>query len=93
MSLFKTKTGTFTEEEFNVAYQKFKTSGRPLIYTYFLQPVVVADESMSKALNSLWDFKGKLKKLGHYPTECTNIEDLKLKFRSQLDLLINEGRL
>ena len=93
MSLFKTKTGTFTEEEFNVAYQKFKTSGRPLIYTYFLQPVVVADESMSKALNSLWDFKGKLKKLGHYPTECTNIEDLKLQFRSQLDLLINEGRL
>ena len=93
LSLFKTKTGTFTEEEFNVAYQKFKTSGRPLIYTYFLQPVVVADESMSKALNSLWDFKGKLKKLDHYPTECTNIEDLKLQFRSQLDLLINEGRL
>ncbi|MFM9100643.1 MAG: hypothetical protein ACKOPS_04615, partial [Cyanobium sp.] len=93
LSLFKTKTGTFTEEEFNVAYQKFKESGRPLIYTYFLQPVVIADESMSKALTSLWDFKAKLKNLGHYPTECTSIEDLKLQFRTQLDLLISEGKL
>ena len=93
LSLFKTKTGTFTEEEFNVAYQKFKTSGKPSIYTYFLQPVVIADESMSKALTSLWDFKAKLKNLGHYPTECTSIEDLKLQFRNQLDLLINDGKL
>ena len=93
LSLFKTKTGTFTEEEFNVSYQKFKTSGRPLIYTYFLQPVVSADESMRRALTSLWDFKEKLKNLGHYPTECTSIEDLKLQFRTQLDLLIAEGKL
>jgi hypothetical protein len=93
LSLFKTKTGTFTEEEFNVAYQKFKTSGKPSIYTYFLQPVVIADESMSKALTSLWDFKSKLKNLGHYPTECNSIEDLKLQFRTQLDLLITEGKL
>ena len=64
LSLFKTKTGTFTEEEFNVAYEKFKTSGRPLIYTYFIQPAVIADESMRRALTSLWDFKEKLKNLG-----------------------------
>jgi internalin A len=93
LSLFKTKTGTFTEEEFNVAYEKFKTSGRPLIYTYFIQPAVIADESMRRALTSLWDFKEKLKNLGHYPTECTSIEDLKLQFRTQLDLLINEGKI
>ncbi|MCS5694427.1 leucine-rich repeat domain-containing protein, partial [Cyanobium sp. FGCU-6] len=93
LSLFKTKTGTFTEEEFNVAYQKFKASGRPSIYTYFLQPAVIADESMRKALTSLWDFKAKLKEFGHYPTECTSIEDLKLQFRNQLDLLISEGKL
>lgn len=93
LSLFKTKTGTFTEEEFNVAYQKFKASGRPSIYTYFLQPAVIADESMRKALTSLWDFKVKLKELGHYPTDCTSIEDLKLQFRNQLDLLITEGKL
>jgi hypothetical protein len=48
---------------------------------------------MSKALTSLWDFKAKLKNLGHYPTECTSIEDLKLQFRTQLDLLITEGKL
>jgi internalin A len=93
LSLFKTKTGAFTEEEFNVAYDKFKASGKPLIYTYFLQPAVIADESMRQALTSLWDFKAKLRDLGHYPTECTSIEDLKLQFRSQLDLLINDGKL
>ncbi len=93
LSLFKTKTGTFTEEEFNVAYEKFQTSGRPLIYTYFLKPAVIADESMRRPLTSLWDFKEKLKNLGHYATECTSIEDLELKFRGQLDLLISEGKL
>ena len=93
LSLFKTKTGVFTEEEFNVAYQKFKTSGRPLIYTYFMTSLVPADKSMRRDLTSLWDFQDKLKELGHYPTECTNTEDLKLQFRNQLDLLINDGRL
>lgn len=93
LSLFKTKTGTFTEEEFNVAYQKFKASEKPFIYTYFLQPAVIADESMRQALTSLWDFKAKLRELGHYPTECTSIEDLKLQFSTQLDLLISDGKL
>jgi hypothetical protein len=93
LSLFKTKTGTFTEEEFNVAYQNFKTSGKPSIYTYFLSPDVIADESMRKDLTSLWDFKSKLKNLGHYLTDCTNIEHLMLQFRTQLDLLINQRKL
>lgn len=93
LSLFKTKTGTFTEEEFNVACEKFKTSGKPLIYTYFMKPEISADKSMRRALTSLWDFQDKLKELGHYPTECASIEDLKLQFRNQLDLLINEGKL
>ncbi|MEB3362491.1 MAG: COR domain-containing protein [Synechococcaceae cyanobacterium] len=93
LSLFKTKTGTFTEEEFDIAYQEFKAIGRPLIYTYFLQPVVSADESMRKALTSLWDFKEKLKNLGHYPTECVSIEDIKLQFRTQLDRLIASGKI
>ena len=35
VSLFFTKTGKFTEEEFDAAHEQFKSSGRPLIYTYF----------------------------------------------------------
>ncbi|ACF11461.1 conserved hypothetical protein [Chlorobaculum parvum NCIB 8327] len=35
VSLFKTKTGKYTEEEFDVAHQTFKDTGKPLIYTWF----------------------------------------------------------
>ena len=35
VSLFFTKAGKYTEEEFDVAYGQFKGSKRPLIYTYF----------------------------------------------------------
>ena len=34
VSLFFTKTGKYTEEEFDVAHQQFHTK-KPLIYTYF----------------------------------------------------------
>jgi Leucine-rich repeat (LRR) protein len=93
VSLFKTKTGTFTEEEFDVAYQAFKTFKKPLIYTYFMQTEVSNHKSMREALNSLWSFQEKLKALGHYPTEFTSIEDLKLQFRDQLDLLIAKEKI
>ena len=33
--LFFTKTGKFTEEEFDVAHRQFKESGKPRIYTFF----------------------------------------------------------
>lgn len=36
LSLFKTKTGKFTEEEFDVAHQAFMQRKNPLIYTYSL---------------------------------------------------------
>ena len=93
VSMFKTKTGRFTEEEFDVAHQVFKASGKPLIYTYFMKTDVPNDIEMRDALNSLWDFQEKLKRLGHYYTQFSSIEDLKLQFRSQLDLLISEGKL
>ena len=33
--LFFTKVGKYTEEEFDIAFRKFKESNKPLIYTYF----------------------------------------------------------
>jgi hypothetical protein len=93
VSLFKIKTGKFTEEEFDVAHQAFKASGRPLIYTYFMQANVPNHKSMREALGSLWRFQEKLSDLGHYHTEYTSIEDLQLQFRKQLDLLIADGKI
>ncbi len=78
MSLFKTKTGKFTEEEFSVAHQSFKASGRPFIYTYFMETEVSNHRSMREPLASLWSFQEKFSELGHYPTTYKNIADLKL---------------
>ena len=35
VSLFFTKTGKFTEEEFDTAHRQFNESGKPLIFTFF----------------------------------------------------------
>jgi hypothetical protein len=93
VSLFKTKIGMYTYEEFEVAHTAFKNFGKPLIYTYFMQSYGPYDIRMQKDLNSLWDFQKKLKDLGHYPTHYKSIEDLKLQFQQQLDKLIDEDKI
>jgi hypothetical protein len=92
VSLFKTKTGKYTEEEFDVAHATFKDSGKPLIYTYFMRTEVPNDRRLRVALNSLWDFQEKLSELGHFNTEYTNLQDLQLQFRRQLDKLLEEKK-
>jgi len=39
---------------------------------------------------ALWAFQESLAKLGHFHTKYTNIEDLKLQFRGQLDKLLEQ---
>jgi Leucine-rich repeat (LRR) protein len=93
VSLFKTKTGKYTAEEFDVAHTAFRDSGKPRIYTYFMQANIPIDKRLQKDLNSRWDFEEKLKNLGHYPTYYTSIEDLKLQFQQQLNTLIEAGQI
>ncbi len=93
VSLFKTKTGAFTEEEFDVAHRQFKACGKPLIYTYFMQADVSNHRRMREPLVSLWNFQDKLDELGHYCSEYKSIEDLQLRFRNQLDQLILDDKL
>jgi internalin A len=83
--LFFTKTGKFTEEEFDVAYRRFKESGKPRIYTFFKDAEITTGSARKKDLNSLWAFQEKLANLGHFHTNYKNLEDLKLQFRNQLD--------
>jgi hypothetical protein len=87
LSLFFTKTGKYTEEEFDQAYAQFKSTGRPLIYTYFKNGPIQTGSSNPDDLTSLWAFQKKLEKLGHYPTRYDNIDSLKLHVRGQLDRL------
>ncbi|MFN9644878.1 MAG: hypothetical protein ACK6BG_07125 [Cyanobacteriota bacterium] len=93
VSLFQTKTGKFTREEFFEAHKTFRTKGKPLIYTYFKRSDVPNDRRLRGSLNSLWDFQDKLSELGHFHTEYINTQDLQLQFRRQLDMLIDKRKL
>jgi internalin A len=84
ISLFFTKAGKFTEEEFDVAHRQFEKTGKPLIYTFFLSADVNIDKLPKSDFDSLRAFQARLDRLGHFFTRYNNIEDLKLKFRDQL---------
>ena len=92
LSLFKTKTGKYTEEEFNVAHEAFKAKQKPLIYTYF-NDAQINMASITEEINTILAFKKKLADLGHYHTDYKSIDHLKLQFQQQLDQLIEEGKL
>lgn len=85
LSLFKTKVGKYTEEEFDKALETFRATGKPSIYTYFKKATIDTDQINRQDLNSLLDFKEKLKKMEHFYPPYNNIEDLKLRFISQID--------
>ncbi|MEM8722587.1 MAG: hypothetical protein AAGE84_25410 [Cyanobacteria bacterium P01_G01_bin.39] len=80
VSLFHTKVGKYTEEEFLKALETFKANGKPLIYTYFNQGKV----EITPQLVSLLNFQQKLSDMGHFYTKYNNIEELKYKFSEQL---------
>jgi internalin A len=87
VSLFFTKTGKYTEEEFDEAHRHFKEAGRPRIYTYF-KNADVSIRTLGDEFLTLLAFKKKLQDLGHFITNYDNIEHLKRHFHDQLDLLI-----
>ena len=90
VSLFWSKTGRFTEEEFDTAHRQFVNTGKPLIYTFFKKDRIDVEEVNREEIVSLYDFKEKLKKLGHYYTSYNNTEHLKRQFSDQLGQLIEK---
>jgi len=90
VSLFETKTGSYTEEEFDVAHQAFMQNGKPHIYTYFKKTSISPTDANRGALKSLWDFQDKLKAMEHFPTEYKNTEHLKQHFKDQLEKLLDD---
>jgi internalin A len=88
VSLFFTKTGKFTDEEFDAAHSQFKASGLPRIFTFFKDAQVKIGSVRRDDFSSLEGFKDKLKKLEHYPTTYDNLEHLKRQFSDQLDTFL-----
>ena len=93
VSLFATKAGKFTEEEFDTAYAQFKTDGTPVIFTFFKNVAVSIGDVVREDMKSLWEMQDKLKKLGHFYTTYENLQDLNLQFTSQLQKLADKGAL
>jgi hypothetical protein len=94
VSLFKTKTGKYTEEEFDVAHTTFETSKnkKPQIYTFF-KDAPITTGSITKDIVSLLNFKQKLANLRHFYTSYANIADLQLQFQRQLNKLLEEDKI
>jgi internalin A len=88
VSLFFTKTGKFTEEEFDTAHLVFKDTGKPHIYTFFKNACFKTGSAQEEDFKSLFAFKKKLESLGHFHTNYDSIEHLKRQFRDQLDKLL-----
>jgi len=89
-SLFFTKTGKFTEEEFNHAHDQFQQTGKPRIYTFF-KNADVKTGAITDEILTLLQFKKKLRELGHFQTDYNDAEHLKRQFRDQLDKLLEAG--
>ena len=87
VSLFFTKVGKYTLEEFETAFGQFKKTGKPLVYTYFKDAPINAEE-ITDEFQSRLDFRKKLEALGHFRTIYKNIDDLKFQFKSQLEKVI-----
>ena len=91
VSLFKTKTGTYTNEEFEAAHKSFLDTGYPRIYTFFENALVTTDITNRDSLLSLWKFQDKLRELKHYQTNYDNLADLKLRLSEQIERLTDSG--
>ena len=81
VSLFHTKVGKYTKEEFTKALETFKENGKPLVFTYFNQEKV----TINRNVLSVIEFQEELSELGHFYTKYEGIKDLKFKFNDQLE--------
>lgn len=87
VSLFHTKVGKYTEEEFLKALETFKANGNLRIYTYFKNAPINAGQIGSEII-TLLNFKERLHNLGHFHTSYADINDLKHKFSEQLNKIM-----
>ena len=90
VSLFFSKVGEFTKEEFSSAFKQFHDTSKPRIYTFFKNSQVNMQEIREEDILSKFAFEKYLRAIGHYPTIYDDATDLMLKFKSQLDLLLLE---
>jgi len=82
VALFYTKAGSWTIEEFHIAWDQFKKTNQPQIFTYFKETA-----NKQESVRAFWK---KLSQLKHYPTVYKNTEDLHLQFWRELEIILTE---
>ncbi len=87
VSLFYTKVGKYSEEEFDIAYKNLLDTGKPNVWVYFKQGF----SSVNRDILTVFNFQDKLKALKHYYSTYDNIDDLKNQFKRQLDIFIEKA--
>ncbi len=91
ISLFATKVGQYTQEEFETAYQNFKKGGTTqYIYTYFKNAQISTRTMNIEQLSKLDQFKKYLSTEGHFYDNFDDMNDLKLQLKTQLDKIIDK---
>jgi Leucine-rich repeat (LRR) protein len=93
VSLFATKAGQYTQEEFDTAYAQFKTSGTPMIFTFFKDVPTSTASIRREDMESLWAMRKKLDDLGHFYTAYQTPPDLHQRFSHQLQKMTDQGKL
>lgn len=88
LSLFFTKVGKFSNEEFEKAYGQFIKINKPKVYTYFKHTDIDISKLNREDFNSKVDFEEKLKSMGHFPSVYNTMSDLKYQFKLQLEKII-----
>jgi internalin A len=88
VSLFFTKVGKYTLEEFETAFGKLKETGRPFVYTYFKEAPVINTRIKKAEITSKDKFEKRLKSHGHYCTIYENIDNLQYQFKMQLEKIL-----
>jgi internalin A len=90
ISLFGTKVGKYTLEEFSVCYKNFKETSSPKhIYTFFKNITTNISSINRDDFNSLKDFKDRLVDLGHFSTSYNDENDLVKQIKLQFDKILD----
>ena len=88
--MFFKKVGTFTREEFDLAYESFKDGQNPQhFYAYFKSGPVNLDEIDQEIVNIL-ELKKEIAEAEQIFGKFKSTEDLILQLRNQLDLIVPE---
>jgi internalin A len=84
VSLFLTKVGPYTHEEFKTAFDAFHQGKNPkYLYTYFKDNNITTG-SITEEIITLLEFKKEIETLGQFQTVYKNAAELHLDFQYQL---------